>query len=79
MVANKLTPSPDDDENGRGARYLRQKVATERDRIEQVRTEFEPPLLAEIESRTREVRGDILSEVAAELEIETSVESEAEA
>ena len=77
LVANKLTPSPDEEENGRGARYLRQKVATERDRIEQVRTEFDPPLLAEVESRTREVRGDILSEVAAELEIETGVESEA--
>ena len=77
LVANKLTPPPDDDENGRGARYLRAKVATERDRIEQVQTKFEPPLLAKIESRTSEVRGDVLSEVAAELRIETetSVES----
>ncbi len=69
LVANKLTPSPDDDEEGRGARYLREKVATERERIEQVRNGFEPPLVAEIESRTSEVRGDVLVDVAAELDV----------
>ena len=74
LVANKLTPSPDDNENGRGARYLREKVETERERIAQVREEFSPPLLAEIESRTREVRGDILADVSAELDIETGIE-----
>jgi len=73
LVANKLTPSPDDNENGRGARYLREKVETERERIAQVREEFSPPLLAEIESRTREVRGDILADVSAELDIETGI------
>jgi len=73
LVANKLTPEPDDDdEEGRGATYLREKVATERDRLRQVREEFEPPLVAEIESRTREVRGDVLAEVAAALDIETA-------
>jgi len=30
LVANKLTPSPDPDENGRGARYLRERVETKR-------------------------------------------------
>ncbi|MES3161533.1 MAG: TRC40/GET3/ArsA family transport-energizing ATPase [Halorubrum sp.] len=75
LIANKLTPSPDDAETGRGARYLREKVATERDRIEQVRQEFEPPLVAEIESRTREVRGDVLSAVAARLDIETTTDT----
>ena len=73
LVANKLTPEPDDDESGRGARYLREKVETERDRIEQVREGFAPPLVAEIESRTREVRGDLLSDVASELDVETSL------
>ncbi|OYR76169.1 ATPase, partial [Halorubrum sp. E3] len=71
LVANKLTPEPDEDETGRGARYLREKVATERDRLRQVRERFDPPLVAEIESRTTEVRGDVLSEVAAALDIET--------
>ncbi|WP_281195966.1 TRC40/GET3/ArsA family transport-energizing ATPase [Halorubrum sp. F4] len=70
LVANKLTPEPDDDENGRGARYLRDRVATERERIEQVEEGFEPPLLATIESRTREIRGDLLADVAAELDVE---------
>ncbi|MUW14329.1 TRC40/GET3/ArsA family transport-energizing ATPase [Halorubrum sp. CBA1125] len=77
LVANKLTPEPDDDEEGRGARYLREKVATERDRLDQVREEFEPPLVAEIESRTREVRGDLLANVAAELDVETGGEERA--
>jgi len=71
LVANKLTPEPDDDENGRGARYLRDRVATESDRIRQVRERFDPPLVAEIESRTEEVRGDLLADVAAELDVET--------
>ena len=74
LVANKLTPAPDDDEEGRGARYLRERVATERERIEQVRDGFEPPLVAEIESRTSEVRGDVLSDVAAELNVDPNGE-----
>ncbi|MGM0447206.1 MAG: ArsA family ATPase [Methanobacteriota archaeon] len=71
LVANKLTPSPDDDEEGRGASYLRDKVATERERLDQVRGEFDPPLVAEIESRTTEVRGDVLADVSASLDVET--------
>jgi arsenite-transporting ATPase len=70
LVANKLTPEPDDDESGRGARYLRERVATERERLEQVETEFEPPLVAAIESRTREIRGDLLTQVATELDVD---------
>jgi len=70
LVANKLTPSPDDEEDGRGARYLREKVETERDRLAQVREGFDPPLVAEIESRTTEVRGDVLADVAASLDVE---------
>ncbi|WP_418281533.1 ArsA family ATPase [Halorubrum sp. DTA98] len=73
LVANKLTPKPDDDETGRGGRYLRERVATESERLTQVREGFEPPLVAEIESRTREVRGDLLGEVARELDVETAV------
>lgn len=71
LVANKLTPEPDEDEDGRGARYLRARVATERDRLEQVETTFEPPLVATIESRTEEVRGSLLEGVAAELDVGT--------
>ena len=70
LVANKLTPSPDEKEEGRGARYLREKVETERDRLAQVREGFGPPLVAEIESRTTEVRGDVLADVAASLDVE---------
>ncbi|QLG48517.1 ArsA family ATPase [Natrinema halophilum] len=74
LVANKLTPSPDDNENGRGARYLRQRVETERERLETIRTDFEPPLVAEIGWRSSEIKGDLLDDVADELDIETAVE-----
>ncbi len=74
LVANKLTPSPDPDENGRGARYLRERVATEEERLETIRSQFEPPLVAEIGWRSSEVKGDLLEDVADELDIETEVE-----
>jgi arsenite-transporting ATPase len=74
LVANKLTPSPDDDENGRGARYLRERVETERERVERVRETFDPPLVAEVEFRTREVQGDLLADVADELDVEVRAE-----
>ena len=74
LIANKLTPPPDDDENGRGARYLRDRIETETDRLDQVRESLDPALLAEIETRTREVRGDLLADVAAELDVAVGVE-----
>ena len=75
LVANKLTPEPDDDENGRGARYLRDRVATERERVREVRETFDPPLVAEIATRTAEVKGDLLDDVAAGLDVETDAEA----
>ncbi|CQH53715.1 ArsA family ATPase [Halobacterium hubeiense] len=77
LVANKLTPSPDDDENGRGARYLRDRVETENERLATVRESLDAPLVAEIESRTREVKGDLLAEVAGELDVEVAAEDPA--
>ena len=74
LVANKLTPEPDPDEDGRGARYLRERIATETERLERVREEFEPPLAAAIETRVSEIKGDLLDDVAAELDIETGVD-----
>jgi arsenite-transporting ATPase len=70
LVVNKVTPEPDDDEEGRGARYLRARCATERERLATVRERFDEPVVAEIESRVEEVRGDLLADVAAELAIE---------
>jgi len=74
LVANKLTPSPDDHEDGRGARFLRDRVETERERVERVRETFDPPLVAEIEFRTREVQGDLLADVADELDVAVGAE-----
>jgi arsenite-transporting ATPase len=69
LAVNKLTPSPDDDEDGRGARYLRDRVATERERLRELHETFDPPVVAEVETRVREVKGSLLDDVADELEI----------
>jgi len=76
LVLNKVTPAPDDDETGRGGTYLRDRVATERERIETVRS-FDYPLVALVESRVEEVKGDLLSEVADELDIAVRPEATA--
>ncbi|MCT9094723.1 ArsA family ATPase [Haloarchaeobius sp. HME9146] len=69
LVVNRMTPEPDADEDGTGARYLRDRCATERERIERVREDFEEPIVAVIETRVEEVKGSLLAEVADELEI----------
>ncbi len=74
LAVNKLTPAPDPDEQGRGARYLRDRVETERDRLDTLRTEFDQPLVAEIETRVAEVKGNLLDDVADELAIDVSAE-----
>ncbi|USZ66838.1 TRC40/GET3/ArsA family transport-energizing ATPase [Halorussus salilacus] len=72
LVVNKVAPEPDADEDGTGARYLRERYENERDRIERIRTTFEPPVVARIEQRVEEVKGDLLAEVAAELDIDVA-------
>ena len=72
LVVNRLTPAPDPDEDGRGARYLRDTVETERARLEETRESFEPPVVATIEARAREVDGDLLESVAAEIDVDPS-------
>ena len=74
LAVNKLTPEPDPDEQGRGARFLRDRVETERERLETLRTEFDQPVVAEIETRVSEVKGNLLAEVADELDIGVSAE-----
>jgi len=69
LAVNKLTPSPDDDEEGRGARFLRDRVATERERLRELHETFDQPVVAEVETRVREVKGSLLDEVAAELDV----------
>ena len=72
LAVNKLTPKPDPDEAGRGARFLRDRVATERERLDTLRAEFDQPVVAEIETRVSEVKGSLLDEVADELDIAVS-------
>ncbi|MFC7044024.1 ArsA family ATPase [Halobacteriaceae archaeon GCM10025711] len=75
LVINKVTPEPDDDEQGRGAQYLRDRVATERDRIEEIAESFEYPVVATIVTRVEEVKGSLLDDVAAELDIEVETDA----
>jgi arsenite-transporting ATPase len=74
LAVNRLTPEPDPDEQGRGARFLRDRVETERERLHTLRTEFDQPLVAEIETRVAEVKGNLLDDVAAELAIDVEVD-----
>jgi arsenite-transporting ATPase len=77
LVINKTTPVPDDDETGRGAQFLRDRVATERERIETIRDEFTQPVVATIETRVEEIKSDLLEEVAVELDIEVRADAPA--
>ena len=71
LVVNRLTPEPDSDEDGRGARYLRDRVATERERLDEIESSFDYPVRAAIETRVAEVKDDLLADVAEELDIGT--------
>ncbi len=69
IVINKITPSPEAHEDGRGGRYLRQRCASERARMQEARDSLPVEVGAEIESRVQDVTGDVLEEVAAELDL----------
>jgi len=72
LVVNKVAPEPDEGETGTGATYLRERYRTEQDRLARIREEFDQPVVAVIEQRVSEIKGDLLSEVTAELGIETA-------
>lgn len=72
LVVNKITPEPAPDEAGPGADYLRGRCERERERIADVEETFPVPVVARIASRTDEVKGDLLREVAAELDIDVA-------
>ncbi|GAB3689231.1 TRC40/GET3/ArsA family transport-energizing ATPase [Salinarchaeum chitinilyticum] len=74
LVVNKLTPEPDPEEEGRGATFLRDRVETERERLEEIRSGFDVPVVGEIETRVREVKGTLLDDVAREIEIDPTTE-----
>ena len=74
LVVNKVTPEPDPGEQGRGGRFLREKVAVERERIREIEESLAPPVVAQIETRTREVKNDLLEAVADELDIGVALE-----
>lgn len=72
LLVNKVAPEPGPDEEGTGARYLRDRHRTERKRIERIRSEFAEPVVAIVEQRVEEVKGDLLDEVAGELDVEVA-------
>lgn len=69
LAINRITPTPEPHEEGRGASFLRDRCETERKRIDRIEREFEPPVVGRIESKTSEVRGGILGEVADALTV----------
>lgn len=73
LVVNRLTPPPDDDERGQGGRFLRERCATERECLETIHT-FDEPVVATIQTRVGEVKGNLLGDVADELSIEVTDE-----
>ncbi|EJN60007.1 ArsA family ATPase [Halogranum rubrum] len=74
LVVNKLSPEPGEDEEGIGARFLRQRVATERERLRELHDTFDVPVVAEIGLRVAEVKGDLLTTVAAEIDVDVEPE-----
>jgi arsenite-transporting ATPase len=72
LVINKVSPAPDDDEQGRGAQFLRRRYETDRERVAAIRESFDEPVVAEIELRIEEVKGDLLADVADELDLEVA-------
>ncbi|MCU4802258.1 ArsA family ATPase [Halobacteria archaeon HArc-gm2] len=77
LVVNRVTPAPDDDEQGRGARYLRERVATEREHLAQIRDGFDEPVVGVVETRSGDVDSDLLAAVADELDVEVAGSVEA--
>ena len=75
LVINKIAPEPDEGEEGTGATYLRERHRTEQDRIRRIEEKFAEPVVARIIQRVEEVKGDLLEEVAAELDIEVAPDS----
>lgn len=69
LVLNKVTPEPDPEEGGVGATYLRDRVETERQRIDRIETDFEEPIVGIIESYVEEVKDSRLEDLAGALDI----------
>mgnify|MGYP002760453549 FL=1 len=79
LAVNRLTPAPDSDENGRGAQFLRDRIETEQNHLQTLHQDFSPPIVAKIETRVTEIKGDFLSELASELDIEVAAPASAHA
>ncbi|SDX69655.1 ArsA family ATPase [Halopenitus persicus] len=77
LIVNKVAPEPDPDETGIGATYLRERHQTDRRRLERIREEFDEPVVAVLQQRVSEIKGDLLAEIADEIGIETAPDSSA--
>ncbi|QHS16367.1 ArsA family ATPase [haloarchaeon 3A1-DGR] len=75
LIVNKVAPEPDPDETGIGATYLRERHQTDRRRLERIREEFDEPVVAVLQQRVSEIKGDLLAEIADEIGIETAPDS----
>jgi arsenite-transporting ATPase len=75
LVVNKIAPEPGESEDGTGAKYLRERHRTEQERIGRIDAEFDEPIAARILQRVEEVKGNLLDDVAAELDIAVGLEA----
>jgi arsenite-transporting ATPase len=75
LVVNKIAPEPGESEDGTGAKYLRERHRTEQERIGRIDAEFDEPIAARILQRVEEVKGNLLEDVAAELDIAVGLEA----
>ena len=69
VVINRITPEPADHEEGPGASFLRDRCATERERIRTAHERLASPIVGEIPAHVAEVRGEILERVVTELDV----------
>ncbi len=69
LIVNKLTPKPDESERGAGAAFLRSRRATERERLETIKS-IGPPIVATVQSQREPPAGDQLEELAPTLTFE---------
>jgi arsenite-transporting ATPase len=75
LVLNKVTPDPAEVGDGMGAKYLEDRVETERNRIARIESDFDVPIAGRIEYRVEEVKGNLLEDVGAELGIDVRHET----
>lgn len=72
LVINRVSPPPDEADQGDGGRFLREKYRTEQARIATIHEEFSVPVVGSISTRTEEITGNSLREILPDIAIGVS-------